>query len=1011
MLPPPRPPVSPRVRLALVCLGLIFLGLGLARSLTVPFGQGPDEVAHFFYTRFVARHGRLPVNGEERREAGYKADLPPLFYLVSGLPGRLIDLEGPPLVKTSWNNPRLQVVFGPENVKAWRALTTEDPLRSEVLLWYWARWVTLLAGLAGLLATYGLIRAARPDQPWLAVSGAALLGFLPTYSLISGVISYEPLVGVLLALYFWLVLIALAGPGPNRLYAGLGGLAGLAGLTRQTAWPAMLLLPVLLLWLAYRQGWSWRKTWLRLALAGLGLAVTFGLWVAHTAIHFNKVEELGWPAGFLHPFLVSDGSDTTSLHLAGLLTGGQVGLAGGAAGSGDTMGQWAWQTFSGIWQPGWPAWLFLGLWLLAAAGLFRRWRRESSTVRLWLVVLAAHAGIFLVLPLVRFFVSGQVDSTMPQHILFPAGAALMVLLVQGLSGWLKPGRLAGLLLVLAAFYLWQSLAGINQDYGPRWPVRTVPVSDHETVLAGFETMSLIDSGVQADGRSLQVTLWWRAEALAAEDYRLELTLLDGHGQPQARWLGQPLDGRYPSRAWAPGDRIRHLVSLPVAGLPAGDYELRLRVLGAAGALVPAQTNTALVTSAAPAGHLLLARLSLEPEPARLKTVVLNGRELGYELWPGNGPAPYYEYATIVFLLGPVAGGDVRLGLVGPDGLAWPPADRTGYTASFSVEPRMISGDYRLRFEQGNGSGGVIQVETEPLLRIKTGNRQFEPGPISYPLRANFAGQAALLGYDLPQRRVEPGGVIPVTLHWQALQAMGGNFITFNHLIDDQRQVWGGQDRLARDVYTTLLWAPGEIVSDAFPVQVRPDTPDGIYRLLVGLYLPVGQAPVSLPLVKDGRLTDETSVSLRPVKVGRTPAGLTQEVADPQYVLNQPFGEGPQIYLIGYDLEPAAGELKLGLYWRCETPPAVDYTTFAHVRNAAGDIVAQQDRPPLAGAYPTGLWDPGEIIADTMNIPLPAELAPGPYRLVVGMYDVETGQRLAVPGQPASEVTLIDVDIP
>lgn len=1043
---PPQLPASPRVRLALVCLALVFLGLGLARSLTVPFSQGPDEAAHFFFTRFVARHGRLPATGEERREAGYKADLPPLFYLAAGLPGRLIDLDKPPLVKVSWNNPRLKLVFGPENVKAWRALTTEDPMRSEVLLWYWARWATLLAALAGLLAAYRLIRAARPDQPWLAIAGTALLGCLPGYSLMSGVISYEPLVGALLAFYFLLLLAALAGPGPNRLYAGLGCLAGLAGLTRQTAWPAMLLLPVLLLWLARRQGWSWHSTGLRLALAGLGLALTFGGWVIHTAFFFNRIDELGWPAGFLHPFLVSDGSDTTSLHLAGLLTGGRVGLAGGAAGTTDTLWQWAWQTFSGIWQPGWLAWFFLGLWLLALAGLMRRWRQEPQTVRLWLVMLAVHVAIFLVLPLVRFFFSGQADSTMSQHILFPAGAAMIVLLVQGLSGWLRPARLAGLLLALAAVYLWQSLVIISHDYGSRWPVRTVPIADQENVLAGFETMSLIGSSYQVNERSLLVTLWWRAEAFAAEDYRLELTLLDRRGQPRVRWLGQPLDGRYPSRAWSPGDRIRHLVSLPVAGLPAGDYELELRVLGATGALVPAQTNIALAAPAAPVDRLLLARLTLAPEPAALKTIDLNGRKFGYALWPASRPESasgilaigtnarlplrgipkiwgssrpdsglplYREYATIMVLLDPAVNSEVRLSLVGPHGQTHAPADRTGNTASFSVEPYLASGDYRLRFERLDGTG----AETEPLLQIKTAVRQFEPGPISYPLQANFAGQAALLGYDLPQRRVEPGGVIPVTLHWQAIKAMGGDFIIFNHLVDEQRQVWGGQDRQARDVYTTMLWAPGEIVSDGFGVQVRPDTPDGIYRLLVGLYLPVGQAPVYLPLLKEGQLTEDTSVSLKPVKVGRTPAGLTRNTANARFVLDQPFGEGPQLYLIGYDLQPAAGggvmaaKLNLVLYWRCEATPAVDYTTFVHVRNAAGDIIAQQDQPPLAGAYPTGLWDPGEIIADMITVPLPKNVAPGPYRLVVGMYEVETGQRLAVPGQPSNEVTLIDVDIP
>ena len=40
--------------------------------------------------------------------------------------------------------------------------------------------------------------------------------------------------------------------------------------------------------------------------------------------------------------------------------------------------------------------------------------------------------------------------------------------------------------------------------------------------------------------------------------------------------------------------------------------------------------------------------------------------------------------------------------------------------------------------------------------------------------------------------------------------------------------------------------------------------------MIGLYLPVGESPVSLPLMQDGQMTDITSVTLGPITVGETP---------------------------------------------------------------------------------------------------------------------------------------------
>jgi hypothetical protein len=47
-----------------------------------------------------------------------------------------------------------------------------------------------------------------------------------------------------------------------------------------------------------------------------------------------------------------------------------------------------------------------------------------------------------------------------------------------------------------------------------------------------------------------------------------------------------------------------------------------------------------------------------------------------------------------------------------------------------------------------------------------------------------------------------------------------------------------------------------------------------------------------------------------------------------------------------------------------------------------------------GDYPTSLWAAGETIPDPHPIALPSDLPVGQYRVLVGMYNLETMERLS-----------------
>ena len=67
--------------------------------------------------------------------------------------------------------------------------------------------------------------------------------------------------------------------------------------------------------------------------------------------------------------------------------------------------------------------------------------------------------------------------------------------------------------------------------------------------------------------------------------------------------------------------------------------------------------------------------------------------------------------------------------------------------------------------------------------------------------------------------------------------------------------------------------------------------------------------------------------------------------------------------------------------------------FVHLTDDGGRIVAQSDAVP-AGGYNTDRWLTDEVVVDPHELTPVEPLPPGRYRLVAGLYDPSTGQRLS-----------------
>lgn len=91
--------------------------------------------------------------------------------------------------------------------------------------------------------------------------------------------------------------------------------------------------------------------------------------------------------------------------------------------------------------------------------------------------------------------------------------------------------------------------------------------------------------------------------------------------------------------------------------------------------------------------------------------------------------------------------------------------------------------------------------------------------------------------------------------------------------------------------------------------------------------------------------------------------------------------------------PAGETAHLTLFWTTEAAVTDSYTVFVHVLAADGFQLAGADGLPRNGARLTSQWQPGEVVVDPHLISLPADLPPGEYAVEVGLYRLESGERV------------------
>lgn len=259
-----------------------------------------------------------------------------------------------------------------------------------------------------------------------------------------------------------------------------------------------------------------------------------------------------------------------------------------------------------------------------------------------------------------------------------------------------------------------------------------------------------------------------------------------------------------------------------------------------------------------------------------------------------------------------------------------------------------------------------------------------------PLDLHLGEHVRLIGYRQETPVVQAGDAAEITLFWTATDENSANQVLTLSLLGFEQEVVG---KLAawpgRGLWPTSYWQPGEIYPDTYHLPTRPDADvPTILKLDLALW--------------DDYLVDEDELSARqaitadgqPLEFVFLDAG---SLVSPLTETPSPHGEPLArfehgITLQDYELQPTDSALQITLHWRT-APAPLDYTIFVHLVDESGNTVAQGDGPPRHGFWPTSRWRQDEAIRSTHIVTPPAELPPGPYRLMTGMYDPADGVRL------------------
>ncbi|MBI5878672.1 MAG: glycosyltransferase family 39 protein [Chloroflexi bacterium] len=251
----------------------------------------------------------------------------------------------------------------------------------------------------------------------------------------------------------------------------------------------------------------------------------------------------------------------------------------------------------------------------------------------------------------------------------------------------------------------------------------------------------------------------------------------------------------------------------------------------------------------------------------------------------------------------------------------------------------------------------------------------------------FSGRIELAGYAGPPT-VTSDDKLDITLYWKALAPIDVDYHVSVGLYDARGRRWSAVDGVpVGRLIPTGDWTIGQVLPDAWRLHVPRGTPPGTYNVLVTLYDPSGGRPVPVANGVDGVRARAGQVQIaRPASTGGSSLWPPRPVFGSVLALDR--------------VELSAGPVKPGasvhaeLLWNAFKTPAGDMIVGLTLVDDRGRQWAAQELAPVEGRYPASQWSGGEYVADSHDLPVPADVPNGSYHVMLALFAARNHEVLA-----------------
>lgn len=220
-----------------------------------------------------------------------------------------------------------------------------------------------------------------------------------------------------------------------------------------------------------------------------------------------------------------------------------------------------------------------------------------------------------------------------------------------------------------------------------------------------------------------------------------------------------------------------------------------------------------------------------------------------------------------------------------------------------------------------------------------------------PLYAEF-GDVALIAYERVDRRYSAGDQARVTLYWQVLrQSASDNSIALAFIDDHWQEIGRYTTFPGAGSLRTSRWQAGAIYPDEYVIDIS-NAAYGRYPFALRVEWRGADGATKIrPVNADGAAIEPVLLDIGAVVSARsqpTVSGFSELPADSQPLFDD------AIRLESFKPDLALNEISLA--WKTDASPEDSYTVFAHLLDADGNLLDQDDKNPR---LPTKYWRWGE----------------------------------------------------